>query len=209
MLGIIAGRLVEEYRRPAFVLAEANGFLKGSGRSFGDFNLAAALDVCSEYLVGGGGHAEACGVTIERDNFERFREAVNLYYESLKLENQERFLEVKEDLEVRDFGDLTLELIEEMRKLEPYGTGNEEPVFLLPEVRVIEAAKLGSEGQHLRLTVWDQYGKNLKLMCFSAPEKYLRLRGGEIVNVWVTLGENEFRGLRSVEGRILKLRYAE
>lgn len=209
VLGIIAGRLVEEYRRPAFVLAEAKGFLKGSGRSFGDFNLAAALDVCREYLVGGGGHAEACGVTIERDNFERFREAVNQYYENLKLENQERFLEVKEDLEVRDFGELTLELIEEMRKLEPYGTGNEEPVFLLPEVRVVEAAKLGSEGQHLRLTVWDQNGRNLKLMCFSAPERYLRLRGGELVNVWVTLGENEFRGLRSVEGRILKLRFAD
>lgn len=205
VLGIIAGRLVEEYHRPAFVLAEVDGLLKGSGRSFGDFNLAEALDICREYLVGGGGHAEACGVTMRRENLGRFREAVNQYYESLKLSNQMRFLEVHEDLAVKDFSELTLELIEEMRKLEPYGSGNEEPVFLLPEVRVVEAAKLGSDGQHLRLTIWDQNGKSLKLMCFYAPEKYLRLRGGEVVNAWVTLGENEFRGLRSVEGRIVRL----
>lgn len=205
VLGIIAGRLVEEYHRPAFVLAEVDGLLKGSGRSFGDFNLAEALDICREYLVGGGGHAEACGVTMQRANLGRFREAVNQYYESLKLSNQMRFLEVHEDLAVKDFSELTLELIEEMRKLEPYGSGNEEPVFLLPEVRVVEAAKLGSDGQHLRLTIWDQNGKSLKLMCFYAPEKYLRLRGGEVVNAWVTLGENEFRGLRSVEGRIVRL----
>lgn len=205
VLGIIAGRLVEEYHRPAFVLAEVDGLLKGSGRSFGDFNLAEALDICREYLVGGGGHAEACGVTMRRENLGRFRGAVNQYYESLKLSNQMRFLEVHEDLAVKDFSELTLELIEEMRKLEPYGSGNEEPVFLLPEVRVVETAKLGSDGQHLRLTIWDQNGKSLKLMCFYAPEKYLRLRGGEVVNAWVTLGENEFRGLRSVEGRIVRL----
>ena len=80
-----------------------------------------------------------------------------------------------------------------------------EPVFLLPEVKVVDVAKMGSDGQHLRLTVWDRNGRSLKLMCFSAPENYLRLRGGEIVNVWINLVENEFRGIRSVEGRILRL----
>ena len=93
----------------------------------------------------------------------------------------------------------------ELQKLEPYGTGNEEPIFLLPEVRVIEAAKLGADGKHLRLTVWDQNGKSLKLIQFFAPEECLKLRGGETINAWITLGENEYRGLRSVEGRIVKL----
>ncbi len=205
VLGIIAGRLVEEYRRPAFVLAEVDGALKGSGRSFGEFNLAEALSVCGEYIIGGGGHAEACGLKVEAGKMEDFRRAVNEYYRSLKLENQERFLGVREDLEVREFEDLSLELLEEMRKLEPFGNGNAEPVFLLKEVRVAEASKMGVEGEHLRLIVWDQQGKSMKLVQFRAPEEYLRLQGGETVNVWIQLVENEFRGIRSAEGRILKL----
>lgn len=205
VLGIIAGRLVEEYHRPAFVLAELDGVLKGSGRSFGDFNLAEALTVCKKYLLGGGGHAGACGLKLEAGQLKDFTLAVNQYYQGLKLENQERFLGVNEDLAVEEFDQLSLELLAELGQLEPYGEGNPEPVFLLPEVRVVDVAKLGAEGRHLRLTVWDKQGKSLKLIRFYAPEEDLQLRGGETINAWITLAENEFRGLRSVEGRILKL----
>lgn len=208
VLGIIAGRLVEEYHRPAFVLAELDGVLKGSGRSFGDFNLAEALTVCKKYLLGGGGHAGACGLKLEAGQLEDFTLAVNQYYQGLKLENQERFLGVNEDLAVEEFDQLSLELLAELGQLEPYGEGNPEPVFLLPEVRVVDVAKLGAEGRHLRLTVWDKQGKSLKLIRFYAPEEDLQLRGGETINAWITLAENEFRGLRSVEGRILKLAVA-
>lgn len=205
VLGIIAGRLTEEYRKPAFVLSEVDGVLKGSGRSFGEFSLAMALDACREYLIGGGGHAEACGLKIESGNLERFRQAVNQYYKSLKLENQERFLSVQEDLTIEDVSEFTLELMEELRDLEPYGMGNREPVFLLPEVRVAESARLGADQNHLRLVVWDRFGNSFKVMAFYAPEEYLSLRGGETLNLWISLSENEFRGVRSVEGRILKL----
>lgn len=206
IIGIVAGRLVEEFRRPAFVFTEADGVLKGSGRSFGEFNLAEALDSCREYILGGGGHAEACGLKLPLDGLEKFRRAVNAYYESLGLKEQERFLEVQPDVTVRDYASLSLELLDEMRQLEPYGDGNPEPVFFLPEARVVEAAKLGAEQNHLRLTVWDNRGQSLKLMCFNAPEDYLRLQGGETIDAWITLCENEYRGLRSVEGRIVKLR---
>lgn len=205
ILGIVAGKLVEKYHRPAIVLAETDGVFKGSGRSFGEFNLAEALAVCKDYIVAGGGHAEACGLKVAPDRIDDFRRAINAYYDGLQLKNQERFLGIKEDLQVRDFDQFSLELVTELQKLEPYGMGNEEPIFLLPEVRVVEAAKLGADGKHLRLTVWDQNGKSLKLIQFYAPEEYLRLRGGEIINAWITLGENEYRGLRSVEGRIVKL----
>lgn len=207
VLGIIAGKLTEEYQRPAFALAEVDGVLKGSGRSFGDFSLAGALKACFDQIIGGGGHAEACGVKLEKARLEGFRQAVNDYYRSLNLANQQHFWGVHEDLTVEDFDALSLELIEELRQLEPFGPGNEEPIFLLPEVKVVDAARLGAEQQHLRLTVWDRNGQSFKLMQFYAPEEYLALRGGETVNVWMTLSENEFRGIRSAEGRILKIGY--
>lgn len=183
----------------------AEGMLKGSGRSFGDFNLASALDVCQKYILSGGGHAGACGVKLAGDGLENFRTAVNEYYRSLQLEDQEKFLETDADVVVEEFAELSLELVEELRALEPFGQGNAEPVFLLSGVRVVDVGKLGADGQHLRLTVWDKQGKSFKLMRFYAPEEYLRLSGGEIIDAWITLSENEFRGIRSVEGRIVKL----
>lgn len=205
VLGIIAGRLTEEYHRPAFALAECDGILKGSGRSFGDFNLAEALTVCEKYIIGGGGHAEACGVKLELERFEDFCEALEEYCQSLRLEDQERFFAAREDLKIEKVEELSLELIDELKKLEPYGPGNGEPVFLLKNARVVEVAKLGEGDRHLRLVVWDQTGKSLKLMNFSAPKEYLALSGGEIVDVWFTLCENEFRGIRSVEGRVVRI----
>lgn len=205
VLGIIAGRLVEEYHKPAFVLGRNGDELKGSGRSFGDFNLAAALDACREYIIGGGGHAGACGVKVAPDRFGDFCRAMNGYYNSLDLVDQEEFLGVHEDLAVEDFEDFSLELMEELQTLEPFGEGNQTPIFRLPEVRVMEAARLGNEGQHLRLQLWDVAGHSLKAIGFSVPEEYLSLRAGDTVDAWVTLEENVFRGIRSVEGRIVKL----
>lgn len=208
VLGIIAGRLTEEYKRPSFVLSEVDGVLKGSGRSFGEFNLAEALDACREYIIGGGGHAGACGVKVASEKLADFRKAMNAYYESLGLTNQERFLGVREDLAVEDFEEFSLELVEELRELEPYGEGNQEPVFLLPGVRVMEVARLGADKQHLRMMVWDKAGKRMKLIEFYAPEEHLGVREGDTVNVWAVLTENEFRGLRSVEGRIVRMEVA-
>ena len=208
ILGIIAGRLVEEYQRPAFVLARAGDCYKGSGRSFGEFNLAEALKATEKWMISGGGHAAACGVKVPLEGLAEFAAAMNRYYEGLGLKEQERFLEVKEDLVVEDLGELTLELMEELRQLEPFGEGNAEPRFLLPEMRVAEAARLGAEGQHLRLMLEDGRGGRLKLMRFFAPEEDLRTPVGERVNVWATLAENVFRGTRSVEGRIERLERA-
>lgn len=205
VLGIIAGRLTEEYHRPAFALTRVDDGIKGSGRSFGDFNLAAALDTCREYITGGGGHAGACGVTLRADGLAAFRQALNTYYKSLNLRDQERFIAVREDLTVSDFSNLSLELIEDLKKLEPFGEGNQVPIFRLPDVRVMEVAHLGAKGQHLRLVVWDQHDQPFKMMKFNAPADYLHLQGGDVLDAWVTLEENSFRGIRSVEGRVVKL----
>lgn len=206
ILGIIAGRLVEEYHKPAFVLGVNQGELKGSGRSFGDFNLAKALEACREQIIGGGGHAAACGVRLKKEQLEPFRVAVNEYYQGLNLTDQERYLAVQEDISVENFEELSLELMDELRLLEPFGEGNAVPIFRLPNVRVMEVARLGADGQHLRLLLWDQFDHGLKVMNFYAPEEYFRLSPGDVIDAWVTLEENVFRGIRSVEGRIVKIK---
>lgn len=142
---------------------------------------------------------------VEAERLEDFRRQMNEYYRGLKLKDQARFLAVQEDLAVRNLKELSLELVEELSQLEPFAEGNSEPVFLLPEVRVMEVARLGADGEHLRIVVADDKGESLKLMQFFASEENLKIQPGGRANVWITLAENEFRGVRSVEGRILRL----
>lgn len=205
VLGIVAGKLVEEYKRPAFVFAGVEDGLKGSGRSFGEFDLALALRACRDVIVGGGGHAAACGVKLAKGGTEQFREKVNEYYRGLNLASQERFLEAEEDISVYRTGDFSVEFLEEVRQLEPFGEGNEEPVFLLKDVYVCDAMKMGETGKHLRLTVWGEDKKEFKAVAFGAEQEWLKVGFGCRVDMWVKIVENEWRGRKSVEGRIIKM----
>lgn len=205
VVGIIAGKLTEKYKRPSFVLTETEEGLKGSGRSFGEFNLALACKECQELLVAGGGHAEACGIKLESNNYDAFKEKVNDYYRSLKLENQERFLEAKEDIATSALGELNLELTNCLNKMEPFGEGNPAPVILLTNVLILNIDRIGDKKQHLRMLVRGDDEKTLKLVAFNAPKNWLGIDAGEKVDIWMSILENEWNGIRSVEGRILGL----
>jgi single-stranded-DNA-specific exonuclease len=211
VLGIIAGRLVEKYHKPAFVLsktsmADTNGdglidIYKGSGRSFGDFNLAEAIKNCPS--VQGGGHAAACGVKVLPENLEKFISEVNDYYETLGLSNQEEFLKVLPEFSVEDLADFSGELLDEIAALEPFGEGNAEPIFELKNVMIDEARAVGREGNHLRMVVSDEKNRKMTLVAFSAPEEWLNLTAGTMVSVIIQLTRNEWNGRTYVEGRIL------
>ena len=204
ILGIVAGKLVERYQKPAFVLTEVeNGYLKGSGRSFGDFNLAEALSNVKDLIISGGGHAAAAGVRLEQKNLYAFREKINAYYESLNLKNQEKYLKPTPDLDIEDLSELNLDFLEELKKLEPFGLGNEEPIFRLKNVNIELIRKMGADEKHLRLDIKDKKGRIMKLVAFYAPENWLNLDYEDKIEPIIKLTENDFNGVKSVEGRII------
>lgn len=209
ILGIVAGRLLEDYHKPSFVLTELeNGVYKGSARSFGDFNLAEALSHVKDTIIKGGGHAGAAGVSIEQKNIYAFREKINDYYNSLKLENQDQYFKVHADLELEDFSDLTLDFLDDLKLLEPFGAGNEEPIFKLKNVQIENASRMGAEHNHLRLDLKDKNNKHLKLVAFYAPEEWLNLDPTDPIlkiEPLITLTENEWGGVKSVEARLIDL----
>ena len=208
VLGIAAGRLVEKFKKPAFVLSEVEpGILKGSARSFGEFNLKDALDFAKDEILGGGGHAAAAGVRIATNNLDTFSKKINDYYKSLKLENQERFLKVTPDLDVENLAELSLEFLNELKTLEPYGLGNKEPIFRLKNVEIAEIRKMGLEQNHLRLDIKDRQNKTLKLVAFFAPENWLNLDYDVRIEPIIKLRENEFNGIKSVEAEIVDLAF--
>ena len=204
ILGIVAGRLVEDYQRPAFVLTETeNNVYKGSGRSFGDFNLADALEHLKDTIISGGGHAGAAGVKVEQKNLYKFREQINEYYRSLHLPDQSKYLQHHADLTLTDFSDLTLATLDELQLLEPYGPGNEEPIFHLRDIDLLNVTRMGADRNHLRLDLRDHHNRHLKCLAFFAPEEWLQLDPAtDRIELLVKLTLNDFNGIKSLEARI-------
>ena len=127
VVGIVASRLAEKYSCPAFMICLQDGKGKGSCRSFAGFNLFAALERCAPLLEGFGGHALAAGFTIREENIPAFAAAMNDYVCACT-GGEEMVSALDIDGELDDVGLLTLEGVEGLELLEPYGAGNPKPV---------------------------------------------------------------------------------
>ncbi|MGH8066465.1 MAG: single-stranded-DNA-specific exonuclease RecJ [Candidatus Entotheonellia bacterium] len=152
VVGIVASKLVEEYGRPTVLIGLEGETGKGSGRSIAAFHLYKALVACQELLAGFGGHEHAAGVRIHRDQVPPFGEALNrVAREQLSQADCTPLLGIDAEVRLEEIDDTLLQFIE---RLEPFGEGNPQPVFLARGVEVVGAPTLvGKEQQHLRLTL--------------------------------------------------------
>lgn len=204
ILGIVAGRLVENYHQPAFVLTELeDGTLKGSGRSFGDFSLAKALSYAKDTIISGGGHAGAAGVRLQKTYLDQFTTKINDYYKSLNLKNQAKYFETNPDLTINELQDFTLDLLDDLKLLEPYGAGNEEPIFRLQNATILQAKRMGDKGQHLRLDLKSKDNKIIKCIAFFAPDKWFNLHAEDSYDFIIKPVMNEWNGVRSIEAHLI------
>ena len=205
IIGIVAAKLLEKYKKPTFVLQEIDDIAKGSARSYGDFSVADAIRASEQHIVKGGGHKAAAGVTLNRAKIVDFRKSVNQFYHSLELKDQLIHLQPKEDIVLASLERVDEVLVDALTRLEPCGQGNKEPIFRLDDLLVINLRTMGDSDQHVKLQLQDESGRVLPVLAFSAPEHYFVPAGGR-VSVWCTFGINEWRGARNVEGRLLELR---
>ncbi len=202
IIGIVAAKLLEKYKKPTYVLEEIDTEAKGSARSFGDFSAADAIRAADDLITKGGGHKLAAGVTLPVENIQAFRERVNTFYRDQGLFNQEALLLPQADT-VASFSDVTEELVEKIATLEPFGNGNPQPILTSQDVLVIHQRRMGADAQHVKLEVKGENG-SLQLLAFSAPE-YFFVEPGERVTVWYQPDINEWNGRRTIEGRLLHL----
>jgi single-stranded-DNA-specific exonuclease len=206
IIGIVAAKLLEKYKKPTYVLEEMGEESKGSARSYGDFSAADAIRFSDDIIIKGGGHKLAAGVTMPTKNIDLFRKRVNEFYVQQKLKDQALLLLPHEDTDAL-LHELTEELIDDLATLEPYGNGNPQPIFVSGELVVAGKREMGAEGQHVKLTVRAETGKPFDLLCFSAPDSFF-VEPGTRIKAWYTVGINEWQGRRSVEGQLLHLETA-
>ena len=204
VIGIVASKLVEKYKKPVFIIGERGEEATGSARSFGDFSAADAVRAADDIIIKGGGHGAAAGVTLATEKIGDFRRRVNDFYDSLQLTNQERYLLPRADVEIADFSEIDEELVENLARMEPFGNGNPEPVVKITTASVLSARRMGADGQHVKLTLRDQNGKALQMLAFNAPEAFFCEPGDEVV-AWFQPTINEWQGVRTVEGRLVHM----
>ena len=202
VIGIVASKLVEKYKKPVFIIGERGEEATGSARSFGDFSAADAVRAADDIIIKGGGHGAAAGVTLATGKIGDFRRRVNEFYDSLQLTNQERYLLPRADVEIGDFSEIDEELVANLAKMEPFGNGNPEPVLKITRASVLSMRRMGADGQHVKLALRDKNGKVLQMLAFNAPEEFFREPGDEVA-AWFQPTVNEWQGVRTVEGRLL------
>ncbi len=209
VIGIVASKVEEVVLKPTFIFSRHDELAKASGRSFGQFSIATAIEATSSLLIKGGGHAAAGGVTVRASQLDQWCRAVNQHYRSLGLGDQQKYFYPPPDLILDDFSELTPDLVEMLAMLEPYGQGNPVPTFLLRHVTVVERRLMGSEQQHVKYTFTDAQGRCLRAIAFDGASKFDLMPGDETEPVYadalVELSLNEWRGNVSVEGRLIRL----
>lgn len=205
VVGIVASRLAEKYSCPAFMICLQDGKGKGSCRSFGGFNLFAALEQCADLLEDFGGHELAAGFTISEEHIDAFRTRM----EAAVLERTggaEMVSVLQADARIEDPGLLSQEGVESLSLLEPFGAGNPKPVFVLSGATILSMFEVGG-GRHLKLRLRYQ-GAAFDAIFFSATASQLGLGPGDRVDAAFTPQINEFRGARSVQLQICDLQSA-
>ncbi|HEV2412916.1 MAG TPA: single-stranded-DNA-specific exonuclease RecJ [Candidatus Saccharimonadales bacterium] len=203
IVGIVAANILEKTKKPTFVLQELGETAKGSARSFGDFSAVDAINSTMSLLEKGGGHKYAAGVTLKVGNIPAFRKALNDYYHSLKLHDQEQYLEPVIDLSCPTFDGLDMSFMEQLAHLEPFGHGNPQPIFKIDGVTIRSLRRVGSDGQHLKVSLLDSLGQPFDGIGFSMGES--KARENDSISAVVHLMINEWMGRRKVEVQLLEI----
>ena len=158
LAGIVAGKIREKYNHPTFVVTKAESGLKGSGRSIKPYSMYEHLVSCQEYLTAFGGHPMAAGISLPEENLEAFRAALN---QSSGLLAEDFVRQVWIDVPM-PFAYVTEELLSEFRLLEPFGNGNEKPLFAQKNLLVRRKSLIGKNKNVLKFLFSDERGTNME-----------------------------------------------
>ncbi len=203
VVGIVASRLSEKYSCPSFMIHLRQGTGKGSCRSYGGFNLFAALESCADLLDGFGGHELAAGFTIPEENIPLFRTRINRYVRSASGgELPVSSLEV--DAPIAAPAAVTLSEVEHLSLLEPYGAGNARPVFALLGATVDTVQPVG-QGRHVKLRL-SKGPCRFDAIFFSTTEAECGVAAGARVDAAFYLQANTFRGATTLQLQLIDLR---
>jgi single-stranded-DNA-specific exonuclease len=207
VLGLVASKVSEEYKRPAFVWGQdENNSIKGSCRSDGSVSLVELMTETKEFFSNFGGHELAGGFTVQNEKIHFLEDALSLSFVKVKRDKSEEEIvyDIKTDLSI-----VNIKNWREIEKLAPFGLGNQKPVFLFESVKIENIKKFGKNGsgEHLEITFTDGSKNKVKAVSFfSGLESFKkRLEEGVSVNLLANFDLSRFRGREELRLRIIDI----
>ncbi|MBI4035464.1 single-stranded-DNA-specific exonuclease RecJ [Candidatus Daviesbacteria bacterium] len=197
IIGLIAGKVCEEYSRPAIAISLGKEVCKGSARSVDGVNIVEMIRTHSDILIDVGGHPGAAGFSILREHIEVFKQRLEKVVIDLPVE--ERVLEI--DAEV-DSKSLTKKLVSDLAKLEPFGFGNKRPVFVIKNMHIADSRTVGN-GKHLKGKADD-----INFIAFSMGDLITTLKSGQPVDLAFNLEFDTYNGNNTLQLKVKDLKLA-
>jgi single-stranded-DNA-specific exonuclease len=203
VIGIAATRVVERTYRPALVISRDNGEAHGSGRSIPAFHLLSALESCHELFTRYGGHAHAVGFSLPSERIDELRTRLDLYARHrLTPEDLIPVLEAEAEIELSG---INSELIQTVQRMEPFGVGNREPMFIARHLRVLLPPKVLKD-KHAKMRVGQTNGKAMRFdaMAWRMAERIAAegILANDSIDLAFTLDENTHPDFGGIELRV-------
>ena len=181
IVGLLASKLCEKYARPAVVCTQGSdhGLCVGSARSIRGYDISEGIHACEEHLQTHGGHPAAAGFSLEADAFERFRLAlIDHANANISAEALQPVLDI--DLMLKP-ADLTLDTVEQLAALEPFGNGHRRPVFAIEDCRVVWSRQIGTDGRHFKAEL-EVGGRRCTALWWNQKDLADQVRPGDRLN---------------------------
>lgn len=196
LAGIIAGRLRERYHKPSFVLTRGEEGVKGSGRSIESYSMYEKLCECKEYLTKFGGHPMAAGLSLEEENVERFRRKLN---EQSGLTEEDFVEKVTIDVPM-PIHYIRKDLVQELSLLEPFGKGNEKPLFAQKNLWVSQMRVFGKNRNVVKMRLTDENGYPMDGVYFGNGDEFAEEgRGKRKISIVYYPDINMYQGRESLQ----------
>ncbi len=201
VIGIVSSKVTDKYYKPSILLSFEDDIAKGSGRSIPGFDLYESLTKCDDLLEKYGGHSMAVGLTLKKENFEKFKERFNEIAKENNIKELKPIIYIDEELKLKN---INMDLIKSLTILEPFGESNKVPLFLIKNLK-IDSIRALSEGRHLKLTLRDE---NFVINAIGFDIGFLaeEYRIGDRIDTVGTLEINSFNGFSSIQINVKDIR---
>lgn len=203
VVGLVAQKLTDEFWKPSFIYQKMKDFAVGSARGIPGFDVVKALSCCHDFLEEFGGHPGAAGFKVLNNNLDEFKEKLNKKgIKLLKTKKLIPYLDIDTEVEVED---LTWEVFEQIQRFAPFGDSNCPPLFLLKRLKIFEIRTVGSNGNHLKVSL-EKKDKKLNAIGFGLADFHDKIKAGDEIDVVFELISNEWNGMKELQIKLIDLK---
>lgn len=201
VVGLVAGKLAEEYGKPAIVLSAEGELATGSARTAGNFDVVEGLKFAAGNLIRFGGHKQAAGLTLRMDQLDEFYRKILLYADQRQIQaDAGPVLELDAELESAHLNFDTMKLLE---SFEPFGVGNPKPVFLLRGLKILSMRGVGEQSRHMQMKLQKE-GVEISSIAFNQGFLAEIFKIGDTIDAACELVEDSWNGKKNIKLRVVE-----